>query len=92
MSGRGRSRSSFDKSPSVKRPRVASRSVSRDSLRCFYCKEPGHIAKFCLRRQEDEIRLKRGSGNMMANIDSQFDDAYETFDDLYDDQVEYLNN
>ena len=29
---------------------------------------------------------------MMANIDSQFDDAYETFDDLYDDQVEYLNN
>ena len=60
MSGRGRSRSSFDKSPSVKRPKVVSRSVSRDSLRCFYCKEPGHIAKFCLRRQEDENRLKRG--------------------------------
>ena len=29
---------------------------------------------------------------MMGNIDSQFDDAYKTFDDLYDDQVEYLNN
>ena len=76
---------------SVKRPRVASRSVSRDSIRCFYCKEPSHIPKFCLRRQEDESRLKRGSANMMANIHSQFDDAYETFDDLYDDQVEYLN-
>ena len=76
----------------MKRPRVASRSVSRDSLRCFYCKEPGHIAKFCLKRQEDENILKGGSANMMANIDSEFDDAYETFDDLYDDQVEYLNN
>ena len=29
---------------------------------------------------------------MMANIDSQFDNAYETFEDLYDEQVEYLNN
>ena len=29
---------------------------------------------------------------MMANTHSQFDDAYETFDDLYGDQVEYLNN
>ena len=92
MSGRGRSRSSFDRSPSVKIPRVASRSVSKDSLRCFYYKEPGHIAKFCLRRQENEIRLNKFSANMMANIDSQFDDAYKTLDDLYDDQVEYLNN
>ena len=31
---------------------------------------------------------------MMANIDSQFetDEAYENYDDLYDEQVEYLNN
>ena len=31
---------------------------------------------------------------MMANIDSQFetDEAYENFDDLYDEQVKYLNN
>ena len=76
----------------MKRPTVASRYASRDSLRCFYCQEPGHIAKFHLRRQEDELRLKRGSANMMANINSQFDDAYETFDDLYDDQLDYLNN
>ena len=45
--------------PNVNRPRVANQTVSRDSTRCFYCKEPGHIARLCLRRQEDENRLKR---------------------------------
>ena len=38
--GRGR----FDKSPNVSRPRVASKTVSRDATRCYYCKEPGHIS------------------------------------------------
>ena len=71
-----------------------SRTVSRDSTRCFYCKEPGHISRFCLRRQEDENRLKRGTTNMMANIDAQFEtgEAYENYNDLYDEQVKYLNN
>ena len=73
--GRGR----FDKSPNVSRPRVASKTVSRDATRCYYCKEPGHISRFCDRCEEDEHRLKRGSNNMMANIDSQFetDEGYE---------------
>ena len=50
--------------------------------------------RFCQRRQEDEDRLKRGTTNMMANIDAQFetDEAYENYNDLYDEQVEYLNN
>ena len=88
--GRGR----FDKSPNVSRPRVTSKTVSRDATRCYYCKEPGHISRFCDRCEEDERRLKRGSSNMMANIDSQFetDEGYENYDDLYDEQVEYLNN
>ena len=38
--GRGR----FDKSPNVSRPRVTSKTVSRDATRCYYCKEPGHIS------------------------------------------------
>ena len=40
------------------------------------------------------VGLKRGSNNMMANIDSQFetDVGYENYDDLYDKQMEYLNN
>ena len=71
-----------------------SRTVSRDSTRCFYCKEPGHISRFCLRQQEDEDRLKRGTTNMIDNIDSQFeiDEEYENCEDLYDEQVKYLNN
>ena len=34
----------FDKSPNVSRPRVTSKTVSRDATRCYYCKEPGHIS------------------------------------------------
>ena len=88
--GRGR----FDKSPNVSRPRVTSRTVSRDATRCYYCKEPGHISRFCERCEDDENRLKRGPSNMMANIDSRFetDEGYENYGDLYDEQVEYLNN
>ena len=59
------------KVPNVSRPRVTSKTVSRDATRCYYCKEPGHISRFCDRCEEDERRLKRGSSNMMANIDSQ---------------------
>ena len=88
--GRGR----FDKSPNVSRPRVASKTVSRDATRCYYCKEPGHISQFCDRCEEDENRLKRGSSNLMANIDSRFetDEGYENYGDVYDEQAEYLNN
>ena len=44
--------------------------------------------------EDDENRLKRGSSNMMANIDSSFetDEGYENYGDLYDEQVKYLNN
>ena len=94
ISGYGRGRGRFDKSPNVSRPRVTSRTVSRDATRCYYCKEPGHISRFCERREDNENRLKRGSSNMMANIGSQFKtvEAYENYKDLYNEQVEYLNN
>ena len=94
MSGFGRGRGRFDKSPNVSRPRVTSRTVSRDATRCYYCKEPDHISRFCERCEDDENRLKRGSNNMMANIDSCFetDEGYDNYDDLYDKQVKYLNN
>ena len=94
VSGFGRGRDRFDKRPNVSRPRVASRTVSRDATRCYYCKEPGHISRFCERCEDNENRLKRGSSNMMANFDSRFetDEGYENYGDLYDEQVEYLNN
>ena len=94
MSDSGRGRGRFDKSPNVSRPRVTSRTVSRDATRYYYCKEPGHILRFSEKREDDENRLKRGSNNLMANIDSRFetDEGYENYDDLYDEQVKYLNN
>ena len=52
VSGFGRGRGRFDKSPNVSRPRVASKTVSRDATRCYYCKEPGHISRFCERRMK----------------------------------------
>ena len=37
--GRGGGRGRFDKSPNVKRPRVASKTVDKDQMRCHYCNE-----------------------------------------------------
>ena len=59
MSGFGRGRVQLDKSPNISRPRVASRTVSRDGTRCYYCKEPGHISRFCERHEDNENRLKK---------------------------------
>ena len=94
ISGFGRGRGRFDKSPNVSRPIVTSRMVSRDATRCYYCKEPGHISRFCERCEEDENRLKRGSSNLTTNIDGHFetDEGYGDYDDLYDGHIEYLNN
>ena len=41
----------FDKSPVNRRPRIASRSVSRDRDRCYNCQEFGHMAKDCKHRK-----------------------------------------
>ena len=37
--GKGRGRGGFDKSPNVRRPRVASKTVDKDKMRCHYCNE-----------------------------------------------------
>ena len=91
MSRQGQGRGRLDKSPNVSRPQVINRTVSRDSTRCFYCKEPGRIARFCVTRQEEKNSLKGSATNMMANIDTEFENnAYENYEDIYDEQVEYL--
>ena len=94
MSGQGQGRGRFDnKSANVSRPQVSSRTVSRGSTRCFYCKEPGHVARLCVRRQEEKNRLLRGATNTMANIDTEFEnDACGNYEDIYNEQVEYLKN
>ena len=52
--GRGRGRGRFDKSPNVKCPRVASKTVDKDQMRCHYCNEPGHFMRECQKRSCDE--------------------------------------
>ena len=37
----------FDKSPNTKHPRVSGRPFNKDKIRCFRCKEFGHMQKDC---------------------------------------------
>ena len=46
-----------------------------------------------MRRQEEKNRLLRGATNIMANRDTEFEnDAYENYEDIYNEQIEYLKN
>ena len=45
--GKGRRRGRLDKSPNIKRPRVASKTVDKDKMRCHYCNEFGHFIREC---------------------------------------------
>ena len=82
--GRGRGRARFDKSPNVRRPRVASKTIDKDQMRCHYCNEPGHFIRECQKRSRDEGGSQRFSG-----LNSEyFDDKYN-YDDDYGDYEEY---
>ena len=43
--GKGRGQRRFDKSPNVRCPRVASKTVDKDKMRCHYCNEFGHFIR-----------------------------------------------
>ena len=45
--GKGRGRGGFDKSPNIRRPRVASKTVDKEKMRCHYCNEFGHFIREC---------------------------------------------
>ena len=53
LHGEGRGRGRFDKSPNVKCPRVASKAVDKDKMRCHYCNEFGHFIRECSKRNRD---------------------------------------
>ena len=76
--GRGR----FDKSPNIRRPRVASKTVDKDKMRCHYCNEFGHFIRECSMKNRDEN--KTGHFNGMS-MDYYEDDLYTGKD--YDDDV-----
>ena len=80
--GKGRGRGGFDKSPSVRRPRVASKTVDKDKMRCHYCNEFGHFIRECSKKTRDEKRTGQFSG---MSMDYYGDDLYTGKD--YDDEV-----
>ena len=53
---KGRGRGGFDKSPNVRRPRVASKTVDKEKMRCHYCNEFGHFIRECSKKTRDEKR------------------------------------
>ena len=80
--GKGRGRGGFDKSPNVRRPRVASKTVDKDKMRCHYCNEFGHFIRECSKKTRDV--KKTGQFNGMS-MDYYGDDLYTGED--YDDEV-----
>ena len=53
----------FDKSPNNKRPRVSGKTINKDKVRCFKCREFGHYRDECLvddkPKQDDTNSPKR---------------------------------
>ena len=80
--GKGRGRGGFDKSPNVRRPRVASKTVDKDKMRCHYCNEFGHFIRECSKKTRDDKKAGQFSG---MSMDYYGDDLYTGED--YDDEV-----
>ena len=80
--GKGRGRGRFDMSPNIRRPRVASKTVDKDKMRCHYCNKFGHFIRECSKKNRDEN--KAGHFNGMS-MDYYEDDLYTGKD--YDDGV-----
>ena len=80
--GKGRGRGGFDKSPNVRRPRVASKTVDKAKMRCHYCNEFGHFIRECSKKTRDEKKAGQFSGMSM----DYYGDHLYTGED-YDDEV-----
>ena len=89
FSGNQRGRGRFDTSPSVRRPRVASKTVNKDKGRCFYCNEFGHFIKECSKKTEDERSRRYSRMDSDYQQEGQYSDYDDTglFTDDYDDEV-----
>ena len=82
MRGKGKGRGRFDKSPNVRRPRVASKTVDKDKMRCHYCNEYGHFIRECSKKNRDENKTGHFNGMSMDYYEN---DLYTGED--YDDEV-----
>ena len=54
LHGKSRGCGRFDKSPNVRHPRVMSKTVDKDKMRCHYCDEFGHFIRECSKRSRDK--------------------------------------
>ena len=54
LCGKDRGCGRFDKSPNIRWPRVASKTVDKDKMRCHYCNEFGHFIRECSKRSRDK--------------------------------------
>ena len=88
MRGKGRGRGRFDKSPNVRRPRVASKTVDKDKMRCHYCNEYGHFIRECSKKNRDENKTGHFNGMSMNYYEN---DLY-TGEDYDDDVFASLNS
>ena len=75
---RNRGRGRFDTSPSVRRPRVASKTIDKDKGRCFYCNEFGHFIRECPKKIEDEKSRRFSRMDTDYNQDGQYSDYDDT--------------
>ena len=86
--GKGRGRVRFDKSPNIRRPRVASKTVDKDKMRCHYCNEFGHFIRECSKKNRDENKTGHFNGMSMDYYEN---DLY-TGEDYDDDVLASLNS
>ena len=54
LCGKDRGCGRFDKSPKIRWPRVPSKTVDKDKMRCHYCNEFGHFIRECSKRSRDK--------------------------------------
>ena len=88
MRGKDRGRGRFDKSPNVRRPRVASKTVDKDKMRCHDCNEFGHFIRECSKKNRYENKTGHFNGMSMDYYEN---DLY-TGEDYDDDVFATLNS
>ena len=83
LCGKGRGRGRFDKSPNGRHPRVASKTVDKDKMRCHYCNEFGHFVRECSKKNKDEKEARCFNG---LSSDYYYEDDLYTGEN-YDDEL-----
>ena len=74
--GRGSGRG-FDRSPTNRKPRVNSRPMSKDRLRCHYCNEIGHFIRECPKKPRDRTR-DEDDGDQFDHMGDQYESPFSS--------------